>query len=63
MTYQLTKHTEPNCFFCTSGSEDTGGKRERKKKLRRFKRGKQIQMKGVFLMLVNIMRNSSFKSN
>lgn len=33
------------------------------KKLRRFKRGKQIQMKGVFLMLVNIMRNSSFKSN
>lgn len=51
--------------FCTSGSEDTGGKweRKKKKKLRRFKRGKQIQMKGVFLMLANIRGNSSFKSN
>lgn len=28
-----------------------------KKKLRRFKRGEQMQIKGVFLMLTNIMQN------
>lgn len=31
--------------------------------LRRFRRGEQMQIKGVFLMLANIMRTSSFKSN
>lgn len=52
MTYQLTKHTEPNCFVHLVQKTFVESERvKKKKKLRRFERGEKMQMKGVCLVL------------
>lgn len=64
MTYQLTKHTEPNCFVHLVQKAFVESERVKKKKKswEGLKEEKKMQMKGVFLML-DRMWNSSFKSN